>query len=498
MMKLEFKIADPAVFKTPALVIFLFSDDKPGLRKRPELKGLKRVINPRLKAGDFTAEHLAVLGLFQEIEGGPERLILVGLGPERNYGPEKLRAAAAKAAQSASGYNLEETAVLLPPQWKGLENPEEVTGITALGLRLGLYRYDELKTRNKGKTKPVHKITLIATGETARSRTAAALKKAEVTAGAIAYARDLVNRPSNMLKPSDLEKESRAQARRYGLKMKVISQEEAKRRKMGAFLAVAQGSESPGRIIVLQYHGAGQKTKPLALLGKAITFDSGGINLKPTTGIKNMKTDMAAGAVVIAVLAAAARLKLKVNLVGIIPAAENMPSGKASRPGDVITSMAGLNVEITNTDAEGRLVLADALTLAHEYNPRAVIDLATLTGAVSVALGNKIAGLMGTDPGLVDKLKQAGEKSGERVWELPLYEDYFDFLKSEVADFSNAGNREAGTIQGALFLKQFVPEIPWAHLDIAGTARAEKSTPDIPAGGTGFGVNLLLHFLYLN
>ncbi|MBW2091757.1 MAG: leucyl aminopeptidase [Deltaproteobacteria bacterium] len=499
-MKIDIKVVDPAVFKTPALIVFLFSDDKPGLRKRPELSGLKALINPRLKSRDFTANHLAVLGVFQEIKKGPARLILVGLGSEQNYEREKLRSAAAKAAQAARDFNLKEAAILLPPKRKNLNNLKELAEITALGVRLGLYKYDELKTREreKGKGKGLDSITLIPTEKIAKSQLTATLKKAEVTAEAVSYARDLVNRPSNLLKPSDLVKEARALAGRNGIKIKVISQEEAKHRKMGAFLAVAQGSESPGRIIVLEYRGTGQRTKPIALLGKAITFDSGGINLKPATGLKDMKTDMAGGAAVMAVLGAAARLKLKTNLVGIVPTAENMPSGKASRPGDVITSMSGLKVEITNTDAEGRMVLADAITLAHDYDPRAIIDLATLTGAVSVALGNKIAGLMGTNQDLVDKLKAAGTKSGDRVWELPLYEDYFDFLKSEVADFTNAGGREAGTIQGALFLKQFAPEIPWAHLDIAGTARAEKSTPDTPVGGTGFGVNLLLHFLYSN
>ncbi|MBW1708430.1 MAG: leucyl aminopeptidase, partial [Deltaproteobacteria bacterium] len=437
------------------------------------------------------------LGLFQEIEQGPERLILVGLGSEKEYGPEKLRSASARAAQAVRDFNLKKAAILLPSKRKKLESPAELAEMTALGLRLGLYRYDELKTRDKGNAKSLQRMTLISAEKIGRSAPAAALKRAEAAAEAICYARDLVNRPSNLLKPEDLAGEARKLAKANGLKIKVISQDEAKRRKMGAFLAVAQGSESPGRIIVLQYNGAGSRTRPVALLGKAITFDSGGINLKPSTGLKDMKTDMAGGAVVMAVMAAAAQLKLKVNLVGIVPAAENMLSGKASRPGDVITSMSGLNVEITNTDAEGRMVLADGLTLAKVYKPKAIIDLATLTGACSIALGDKIAGLMGTGEDLVEKLKEAGERSGDRVWELPLYEDYFSSLKSEVADFNNAGGRAAGTIIGGLFLKQFVPKIPWAHLDIAGTARAEKGTPDTPAGGTGFGVNLLLHFLTL-
>ncbi|MBW2084813.1 MAG: leucyl aminopeptidase [Deltaproteobacteria bacterium] len=495
-MKINYKVIDPVGVKTPALIVFLFSDDKPGLRRRPELAGLKHLISPRLKTKDFTGDHLSVLGLFQEIKRGPERLILVGLGPEKEHGPEKLRSAAAKAAQAARDFNLQEAAMLLPPKWENLKNPEELAEVTALGVRLGLYRYDELKTRDKDKAGLLRHMTLVSAEKIETGKFNTALKKAEASAKAICYARDLVNRPSNLLKPDDLAREAKALARSQGLKIKVLGLAEAKRRKMGAFLSVTQGSESPGRIIILEYHGTGRRIKPLALLGKAITFDSGGINLKPADGLKNMKTDMAGGAAVLAVLAAAASLKLKVNLVGIVPAAENMPSGKSCRPGDVITSMSGLNVEITNTDAEGRMVLADALTLAHEYNPCAIIDLATLTGACLVALGDKIAALMGTDAELVQRLKEAGEKSGDRVWELPLYDPYFEFLKSEVADFNNAGGRAAGAIIGGLFLKQFVSEIPWAHLDIAGTARTEKGGPDTRIGGTGFGVNLVLHYLY--
>ena len=231
------------------------------------------------------------------------------------------------------------------------------------------------------------------------------------------------------------------------------------------------------------------------MLGKAITFDSGGLSLKDRNGMVTMKTDMSGGAAVLAVMAAAAQLKLKQNLVGIVPAAENMPDGNASRPGDVLTSLSGQTIEIISTDAEGRLVLADALTLAQDYKPQCMVDLATLTGACVVALGEKCAGLMGTDEDLNESLKKASRESGERIWELPLIDEYFEGLKSEVADFKNSGPRWAGSIIGGLFLKQFAGDVPWAHLDIAGTARAEKSTPDTPAGGTGFGVQLLLTWL---
>jgi leucyl aminopeptidase len=264
---------------------------------------------------------------------------------------------------------------------------------------------------------------------------------------------------------------------------------------MGAFAAVAQGSDRPGRIVILEYRGAAKNQKPVALVGKGVTFDSGGLCIKPADGMKNMKTDMSGAAAVIAAVCAAARLELKVNVVAVAPLVENMPSGTAYHPGDVLKTLSGQTVEVINTDAEGRLILADALTLAAERKPRVIVDLATLTGACVVALGGACAGLFATNEKLRDQLMYAARHAGERLWPLPLIDEYFEDMKSETADFKHTAGREGGAIIAALFLKQFVGDVPWAHLDIAGPARNEKDLPDAPKGGTGFGVRVLIEYL---
>ena len=264
----------------------------------------------------------------------------------------------------------------------------------------------------------------------------------------------------------------------------------------GALLGVAQGSAREPRLIILQHNGGRKGQAPVALVGKGVTFDSGGISLKPAEKMDEMKMDMGGGAAVIGTMLAASLLALPVNLVGIIPAAENMPSATAYRPGDILTSLSGQTIEVLNTDAEGRLILADALTYAKRYEPKLVIDLATLTGACIIALGHHATAVLGNDQELVDSLLKAGEKSGERLWQLPLWDDYDQQIKSDVADVKNTGGRPAGTITAAAFLKKFASDFRWAHLDIAGTAWYDQNRPYTPKGGTGVGVRLLIEFLH--
>lgn len=494
-MKITVKAGDPAAIKSQALAVFLFDDEKQALKDRPELAGLKTVIEPRLKNGDFKGEHLKTLVLFPEIKDGPERIILVGLGSRKEYSAEKIRTASAQAVNTAQELKLNELNLSFPPQREEFTAVDVTAEAMALGVFLGGYRFMEYKTRDRDKFKPLARASFIIAESKAAAKIRNAVKPAEITAKAVQRARDLVNRPANAIYPESLAAEAEKLAAGSKIKVTVMTAEDAEKKGMGAFLGVAQGSHRPGRIIIMEYNGGPAKEKPVALVGKAITFDSGGLSLKPADGMVTMKTDMSGGAAVMCTIAAAAEMGLKVNLVGVIPAAENMPGGKAYRPGDILTSYSGLTIEITNTDAEGRLILADGLTLALEYQPRYVIDVATLTGACVIALGEKCAGLMGSDQGLIDKLKKAGDDAGERVWQLPLFEDYFEGMKSDAADFKNSGPRYGGTITAALFLKQFVGKADWAHLDIAGPARAEKSSPDTPSGGTGFGVQLLTRFL---
>jgi leucyl aminopeptidase len=264
---------------------------------------------------------------------------------------------------------------------------------------------------------------------------------------------------------------------------------------MNALLGVAKGSAEPARFIVLEYRGGAKEHPPVALVGKGLTFDSGGISIKPAEKMEEMKSDMAGGAAVMGAIMAAADLRLPVNIVGLIPATENLPGGRAYKPGDILKSLSGKTIEIISTDAEGRLILADALTYAERFKPVAIIDLATLTGACVIALGDLAIGMLGTDKELKNKLRDAAEKTGERVWELPLWEDYHELIKSDVADFKNTGGRPGGAITAAAFLSKFIGKSPWVHLDIAGPAWLTKDRSYIPKGATGIGVRLLVQFL---
>ncbi|UCD55961.1 MAG: leucyl aminopeptidase, partial [Candidatus Hydrogenedentota bacterium] len=292
------------------------------------------------------------------------------------------------------------------------------------------------------------------------------------------------------LTPTALANRAKALSRKHGFRCTVLTPDRIKQLRMGAFLAVAQGSHQPPRLIVVEHKGGGT-SKPLVLVGKAITFDSGGISLKPWEGMEEMKDDMSGGAAVLGAVCGAAMLKLPINLVGIIPSTENLPGGGAYKPGDVLRSMSGITIEVVSTDAEGRLILADALAYAARYKPATIIDLATLTGACVIALGHVNSGLMGNDEKLIGKMEAASRLTSEKVWRLPLDEDYAKQIKSDIADVKNVGGRPAGTITAAMFLKKFVKDIPWAHLDIAGTAWSKEARPYCPKGATGVGVRLL-------
>ncbi len=279
------------------------------------------------------------------------------------------------------------------------------------------------------------------------------------------------------------------------MKLRVLDAALMKKIGMNALLGVARGSSEPAKFIILQYRGRRKSGAPIVLVGKGLTFDSGGISIKPSEKMDEMKTDMAGGAAVMGAIMAAADLKLPVHVVGLIPATENLPGGRAYKPGDILKSLSGRTIEVITTDAEGRLILADALTYALRYKPAAVIDLATLTGACIVALGDHVIGMMGTGEALKSDIRAAADMTGERVWELPLWEDYDELIKSDIADFKNSGGRAGGAITAAAFLKQFVDNVPWVHLDIAGPSWLAKDRPYIPKGASGVGVRLMVRFL---
>jgi leucyl aminopeptidase len=328
---------------------------------------------------------------------------------------------------------------------------------------------------------------------------AGAVRTGLVLADAANFARMLGNEPANIMTPSELAGRSREMAEREGLAIEVLGKDAMERAGMGALLAVARGSEEAPQFIVISYDpepaAPPRNTDLIALIGKGITFDSGGISIKPAEKMDEMKFDMCGGAAVIGAMQAIARLRPPVRLMGVIPACENLPSGRAVKPGDVVRSLSGKTIEVLNTDAEGRLILADAITYAAGRGATHMIDAATLTGAVVVALGQIRAGVMGTDQQLIDDLIGAGDECGERLWQMPLNRDYGELVRSEIADVKNTGNRTAGAITAAMFLKSFAGTVPWAHLDIAGTAWLDKEKPYMAKGATGFGVRTFVHLV---
>ena len=294
--------------------------------------------------------------------------------------------------------------------------------------------------------------------------------------------------------PRVLAEKAQQIAKDHSLEIQIIEVNQAEAMGMGAFVAVAKGSQEPGKFIILEYN-KGKDLDTIALVGKGITFDSGGISIKPSENMDRMKDDMSGAAAVLATLEAASKLQLPLHLVGLMPATENLPSGKAYKPGDILKTLSGQTVEVISTDAEGRLILSDALTYSLRYQPKAIIDLATLTGACVIALGDYTVGLFGNDEELLKRIEEASARTNEKVWRMPLWEEYFEYLKSDVADFKNVGTRAAGAIIGGIFLSKFIEKTPWAHLDIAGPASIEKERPYIPRGGTGVGVRLLIQLL---
>jgi len=420
-----------------------------------------------------------------EYKGKTKKVFFVGLGERKKLTPEKIRQAAGLVLKEMKGLNIETFAC---EAWG-----ETATDRKAFmeGMLLADYEFTLYKSV---KIKPVVKKVIIASQE---KDLQAILSETKIIARAVCMARDLMNSPPNVATPSYIAR----QALKLGkaskkIKVTVIDKSQFLKIGMGAFHGVARGSEEPAKLITLEYNNGKKGLAPLVLIGKGITFDSGGISIKPAEKMEEMKFDMSGAAVVLSVLRAVAELKLAVNVVGVIPTTENLPSGKACKPGDILTSMSGKTIEVISTDAEGRLILCDAMTYAiKKFKPRSMVDIATLTGACVIALGNKASGLMGNDIKLIEAIKVAGESTGERVWQLPLWEEYREQIKSKYADIKNTGGRGAGTITAGIFLEEFAGDTAWAHLDIAGTAYGITGKTYIPETGSGVGVRLLLEFI---
>jgi leucyl aminopeptidase len=367
------------------------------------------------------------------------------------------------------------------------------------GALLGLYSLKKYK-RTAGNDTPdnLRDLHILASEGNAQQDLANGIERGRILAEAVNMARDLINCPGNEVNPSYLAETAKTLAKRTSLHCKILHKQDMEKLAMGCLLGVAQGSEQPPVLIQLEHAPKGATGAPIVLIGKGITFDSGGISIKPAASMEDMKMDMAGGAAVLGTMQALAQLNYPRRVIGLVPASENLPSGTAVKPGDILRAMSGKTVEVINTDAEGRLILADAISYAvQQFKPACIIDLATLTGAVVVALGNHATGMMGTDDAMMERLRAAGVRSAERVWQLPLFDEYSQQIKSDFADIKNvAGSRDAGSIIGGAFLKEFVGDTPWVHLDIAGTAWTRDGKSYMPKGATGVGIRLLVETLH--
>jgi len=483
-------------FPSEAVVGFHFEGDETLSRETEVIdKACGGLIFEVIQSGDFHGELYQHSLIYTKGTIPAKRILLMGLGKRRAFHLDKWRGAVSKAAQFLRDKGVREFS--LCPYLRGERNIriEDFSQGLVEGIYLGLYQFNEFKTEEREKIKEVKQVHLVIPDEKRISHIQKVVDAAEIISRAVYLTRDLVSRPANRKTPSMLAQVAKEVAEKNGLRWKILNMDEMKELGMGALLAVASGSHESPKFIILEYKPRKRGLDTVVVIGKAITFDSGGLSLKPSENMDKMKHDMGGGAAAIGIMQAASQLKLPLHLVALIPATENLPSGSAYRPGDILSSLSGKTIEVISTDAEGRLILADALAYSQRIKPKAIIDLATLTGACVIALGQNVAGMMGNDRGLKARVRRAADRTGEKVWELPLWEEYEEQLKSEVADIKNVGGRPAGTITGGAFLKKFVGEYPWVHLDIAGPVWAEKDKPYIPKGATGVGVRLVVQLL---
>ncbi len=482
-----------------AVVVNLFQGIKrPGGATGAVDKALDGAISELIEAGNIKGKFKEVT-LFPTFGKIPaKKVAVVGLGKRKDFTLDRVREVSAAVLKELRKRNVRAFTTIVHGAGIGGLDPEAAAEAVAEGAILGNYRFDR-KTVGVEDRPDVERVTLLEREPKKVTAFKEAVARATVVCEATNLARTLINLPAAEKTPTYLAKVAKDAGKKAGVKVTVLDHRQAKKLGMGAFLGVAAGSEQPPKFIVMEYDGA-KRGRPVAIVGKGITFDSGGLNIKPYEFMKTMKEDMSGAAAVIATMQAIGQLQPKVNVIAVAPCTENMPGGRAQKPGDIVTAMNKKTIEILNTDAEGRLILADALSYVTEKDPQAIVDLATLTGACAVGLGKKVAGLMGTDDRLQRRLQNAAEAVGDRVWPLPLYDEFEEQVKSDVADVKNIGGRYGGAITAALLLKKFVDDRPWVHMDIAGPAYNEGGADSNkkeynPKGATGFGVRILVRML---
>jgi len=457
-------------------------------------KSTRGVTKSVLESGEFKTELHRTCLIHKPAGMKASRLLLVGAGKKKEFNLAKLRELAGTAVRSARSVSCKSAAFLR----RGSHPLRDAARVVAEGVLYGSYESDLHKTREK-EERHLERLFLIAEKPAGAREAAAGLRRGEIVGNATNLARSLADEPSNILTPTQFAERAIAVGKEAGLEVEVLEREDMAKLGMNTLLAVARGSAEPPKLIILRIANQKRRSKsksPLyAFIGKGVTFDSGGISIKPSEKMEDMKADMAGGAAVLGAMSALAQLEPKHQVIGLIPAVENLPGGRATKPGDVVKSLLGKTVEIINTDAEGRLIMADALAYARTLGATHLVDIATLTGACIIALGSVNAGMMGTDQMLMDMMRRNCSLTGEKLWQLPLDEDYRKAIRSEIADMKNVGNRQAGAITAAKFLQEFTEDTPWVHLDIAGVDLDHDGRPFAAKGATGFGVRTLAQLL---
>jgi len=480
----------PEKAKSGCLVLAVQGGETLSRSARAADKAANGVLRRALAGGDL-AEKAGSTLLLRGIPGlAAERVLLLRLGERGKYDVAAFREAVRGLGAALKAMGARDAVLPVADLAVGGRGLPWAVRNVVLCIREAFYRFDQLKTQKKPAAPALATVMLAIAGAPMTQQAQSALKEAVATADGADLARTLGNLPPNLCTPSYLADEARKLARQFKLGIEVLERRDMERLGMGALLAVTRGAREAPKLIVLRYAGAAKKTKPLVLVGKGITFDTGGVSLKPAADMDEMKFDMSGAGSVLGAIRALAGMRAAVNAIGVMPCCENMPGGAATRPGDVVTTMSGQTVEILNTDAEGRLILCDALTYSERFNPEAVVDVATLTGACVIALGHVATGLFANDQKLADAIRAAGEDAWDRVWQMPLWEDYQEQLRSNFADMANIGGRPAGSVTAACYLARFTRKLKWAHLDIAGTAW--RSGRD--KGSTGRPVPLLVRY----
>ncbi|MDD5250738.1 MAG: leucyl aminopeptidase [Rhodocyclaceae bacterium] len=490
-MEFSIKSGSPEKQRSACVVVGVFEPRKLSMPAEVVDKAASGYLGDLLRRGDMEGKAGSTLLLHNVPGTEADRVLLIGLGKEKEFREKEYRSAVATAVRTLNETGgFDGTIYLTELAVKKRDVAWRVRQAAMVALET-LYRFDQMKSKKDEVRRPLRKLTFCVERRNELETAERALAEGEAIAAGIAMTKNLANLPANICTPTYLAEQAQALAAEYGLGIEVLERADMEKLGMNTLLSVARGSHQPPKFIILKYAGGMPDDKPVVLVGKGITFDTGGISLKPAPEMDEMKYDMSGAASVFGTMKAAAQMKLPLNLVVVVPTTENMPGGGASRPGDIVASMSGQTIEILNTDAEGRLILCDALTYVERLEPACVVDVATLTGACVIALGHVVTGLLANHDGLARELLDAGQEAYDRAWQLPLWEDYQEQLQSNFADMANIGGRPAGTITAACFLSRFAKKFDWAHLDIAGTAW--KSGKE--KGATGRPVPQLTHFL---